>query len=86
MQVVVCKIKDWLKPLVSFLIPGRYRRGWVGDPWNGQALWNISKYQVHTGLDTGPTFENSNFAIGMLLRRQTQRQNEFIYTTLPALK
>jgi hypothetical protein len=80
MQMVICKIKYWLKPLVSFLIPGRNRRWWVGDPWNGQALWDINKYQVHTGLNTGSTLENSNFAFGMLLNKQTHPE---ISTSLP---
>src|SRR6202022_1630820 len=71
MQVVICKIKDWLKPLISFLIPGRNRRWWVGDPWNGQALWDISKYQVQTRLDTGSPLVESNFAFGMLFNNQT---------------
>ena len=70
MQVVICKIKDWLKPLVSFLIPRRYRRWWVGDPWNGQALRDICKYQVQTGLDTGSPLVESHFAFGMLVNKQ----------------
>ena len=72
MQMVICKIKDWLKPLVRFLIPGRNRRWWVGDAWNGQALRDISNQQVQTGLDTGSPFIESNFAFGMLLIIQTQ--------------
>ena len=69
--MVICKIKDWLKPCVSLLIPGRNRRWWVGDPWNGQVLWDISKYQVHTGLDTGSPLVESNYAFGMMLSKQT---------------
>jgi hypothetical protein len=72
MQVVICKIKDWLKPLGSFLISGRYRGWWVGDPWNGQALRDIGKYQVHTWLDTGNPLIVSNFAFGMLLKKETR--------------
>jgi len=71
MQMVIRKIKDWLKPLMSFLIPGRNRRWWVGDPWNGQALRDISEYQVQTGLDTVTPLIESNFAFGMLLSIQT---------------
>ena len=70
MQMVIYKIQNWLKPLVSFLIPGRNRRWWVGDLWNGQALWDINKYQVQTGLDTGSLFVESNFAFGMLINKK----------------
>ena len=63
MQMVICKIKDRLKPLVSFLIPGGNRRCWVGDSRNGQVLGDISKYQVHTGLGTGSTFETQNLLL-----------------------
>ena len=68
--MVVCKIKDWLKPLLSFLIPGRYGRWWVGDSWNGQVLRDIGKYQVQTGLDTGGPLVKSNFAFRMLSNKQ----------------
>ena len=44
LHMVICKIKGSLKPLMSFLIPHRNRRWWVGDPWNGQALRDIIKY------------------------------------------
>ena len=70
MQVVICKIKDWLKPLLSILIPGRYRRWWIGYPWNGQALGDICKYQVQTRLDTGSPLVESIFAFGMLFNKQ----------------
>ena len=79
MQVVICKIKDWLKPLVSILIPGRYRRRWVGDPGNGQALWDICKYQVQTGLDTGSPLVESNFAFGMLFNKQAHSIIKLLY-------
>ena len=72
MQVVIYKIKDWLKLLGSFLILGRNHRWWIGDPWNGQALRDIGKYQVHIGLDTGNSLIVSNFAFGMLLRKETR--------------
>ena len=74
MQMVICKIKDWLKPLVSFLILGRNRRWWVGDSWNRQALRDIGKYQVQIGLDTGSPLIVSNFAFGMMFSKETQRK------------
>jgi hypothetical protein len=84
MQVVIRKIKDWLKPLVSFLIPGRYRRWWVGDPWNGQALRDICKYQVQTGLDTGSPLVEANFGFGMLINKQANKNpNIQIYHQKP---
>ena len=74
LQMIICKIKDWLKPLVGFLIPDRNQRWWVGDTWNGQALRDISKNQVHTGLDTGSPLIESNFAFGMLISIQTHTE------------
>ena len=74
LHMVICKIKGSLKPLMSFLIPHRNRRWWVGDPWNGQALRDIGKYQVHRGLDTGIPLIVSNFAFGMLLNKQAHTE------------
>ena len=45
---MVCEIKDCLKPILKFYIPGGNRRRWIGNSWNMMALWKIRKYQVHT--------------------------------------
>ena len=66
LEVMICEIKYYLKPILWFYVLGGNRWRWIRNSWNMKALWNICKNQVHTGYSCSSSLVASFFVTWVL--------------------